>query len=538
MSAYLSITQNLYSAERYSPEIQICTHSEKNQFALNKMSYQNRRPDNSPSYPTQEEEVALPQHLSFRNGQAEMSVRQRNGRQHDRTRFRSRSRSPQSQRASRSRTRSSRIDIPSWNMYDASYQVQQHYSNGPQSATYGPTSPTYDDPGSPSYDDPTSPSCDGPTSPTYADPGSPSYDDPTSSSCDDPTSPTYADPGSPSYDDPTPQYDAPMSPRYEDSVRIDPDVLIEKDGNKKFRINRLIGEGGYGKVFEVREEGTTDLFAIKILKPQQYKTDLFAVELRVFEALKKRPHAQDNLLTMLSCGNLEHGLSNLSKRYFRTQLLGQTLGDAIDSTKKRYLPAESKMSLCMRQVQEIGRQIISAMLHLNSLNIYYLDLKPENIAFVEEVNRISIDNSSERLRYAFQDTRIKLFDFGVCRFEEVGGFVVQTYDYRAPEMFIGHTFSQKTDVWSFAVILGELNCGRPFFPFKDRKLPNCDHAKRLIEFANHCTSEEKVNGEVFINNTHLRDIMKHLLCEVTPRWHFENLTNNHFFYQRSLFGPM
>ncbi|CAO4386319.1 unnamed protein product [Caenorhabditis nigoni] len=269
-----------YSAERYSPEIQICTHSEKNQFALNKMSYQNRRPDNSPSYPTQEEEVALPQHLSFRNGQAEMSVRQRNGRQHDRTRFRSRSRSPQSQRASRSRTRSSRIDIPSWNMYDASYQVQQHYSNGPQSATYGPTSPTYDDPGSPSYDDPTSPSCDGPTSPTYADPGSPSYDDPTSSSCDDPTSPTYADPGSPSYDDPTPQYDAPMSPRYEDSVRIDPDVLIEKDGNKKFRINRLIGEGGYGKVFEVREEGTTDLFAIKILKPQQYKTDLFAVELR------------------------------------------------------------------------------------------------------------------------------------------------------------------------------------------------------------------------------------------------------------------
>ena len=133
-----------------------------------------------------------------------------------------------------------------------------------------------------------------------------------------------------------------------------------------------------------------------------------------------------------------------------------------------------------RKVQIIA-EIASALLHLHSIcNILHLDLKPENVLF---------DN----------DMQCKLSDFGLSGalptprdWEEEKNLEVTplagTATYMSPEHFAGMQLSDKSDIFSFGIIMFEILTGR--YPFSANSLQ--DLARSILYSSPEFTIRERL----------------------------------------------
>eukprot|EP01083_Nonionella_stella_P289694 985854_1 len=89
---------------------------------------------------------------------------------------------------------------------------------------------------------------------------------------------------------------------------------------------------------------------------------------------------------------------------------------------------------------------------LHSLGIINTDLKPDNIMFVSEQSE-------------WTDLKIKIVDFGAAVFGHSSySHMIQTREYRAPEVILAKKWSFEVDIWSLGCILVELVCGKLLFP--------------------------------------------------------------------------
>ncbi|KAF3852001.1 hypothetical protein F7725_005356 [Dissostichus mawsoni] len=99
----------------------------------------------------------------------------------------------------------------------------------------------------------------------------------------------------------------------------------------------------------------------------------------------------------------------------------------------------------------IPKNLTTALLHLEALEIIHADIKPENIMVVN------------RWQHPLQ---VKLIDFGLARHvsEAVPGTAVQSLWYRAPEVLLGMDFSEQIDMWSLGAVAAEIAAGFALFP--------------------------------------------------------------------------
>eukprot|EP00980_Cylindrotheca_fusiformis_P006531 scaffold1384_cov116-Cylindrotheca_fusiformis.AAC.9 len=109
-------------------------------------------------------------------------------------------------------------------------------------------------------------------------------------------------------------------------------------------------------------------------------------------------------------------------------------------------------------VRDFARQLLETLEFLHSFGLIHTDLKPENILLLNhrEVNYkgYSIPES----------TRIKVIDFGGATYDnEKKSSVVNTRQYRAPEVILGVGWSMPSDMWSIGCILVELYQGELLF---------------------------------------------------------------------------
>ena len=101
-------------------------------------------------------------------------------------------------------------------------------------------------------------------------------------------------------------------------------------------------------------------------------------------------------------------------------------------------------------IKEYAREILKALVFLESHKIIHCDLKPENILLDEGATSIFGSSTNK--------CKLKLVDFGSGSFrgEQVYTYV-QSRFYRAPEVMFGSTtFGVEIDAWSVGIIAAEL----------------------------------------------------------------------------------
>ncbi|KAM7108585.1 LOW QUALITY PROTEIN: ribosomal protein S6 kinase beta-2 [Ciconia maguari] len=239
----------------------------------------------------------------------------------------------------------------------------------------------------------------------------------------------------------------------ESSVNNGPEHI----GPHCFELLRVLGKGGYGKVFQVRKvQGTNmgKIFAMKVLKKAKIAcnakdTAHTRAERNILEAVK-HPFIVDLIYAFQTGGKLYLILECLSGGELFMQL--EREGIFLEDTACFYLS-----------------EITLALGHLHSHGIIYRDLKPENIML----------NSQGH---------IKLTDFGLCKESIHDGAVTHTFcgtiEYMAPEILVRSGHNRAVDWWSLGALMYDMLTGSPPFTAENRK-KTIDKILRASWFCRH-----------------------------------------------------
>lgn len=225
-----------------------------------------------------------------------------------------------------------------------------------------------------------------------------------------------------------------------------------------WRIKRLIGEGSFGKVFEIEREdfGRTYQAAMKVITiPQsesEFKSTLsdgmdlksatsyyisFVEEVVDEFAMMSGLKGNSNIVSYEDHTVIEHkdgvGWDILIRMELLTPLLELT---------------SAGQFMERREVIKLGIDICKALEYCQKQNIIHRDIKPENI-FVSAAGDY------------------KLGDFGIARTVEktTSGLSRKgTYTYMAPEVYKGEAYGVTVDIYSLGIVLYRLlNHNRPPF---------------------------------------------------------------------------
>ena len=226
---------------------------------------------------------------------------------------------------------------------------------------------------------------------------------------------------------PTPAAGNPDSggaPAAEEAVDRDRELLASQ---ARFRIDRLLGEGGMGKVYLAFDTELARPVALKILFASDREADArFAREAQA-QARVDHPHV---------CKVFETG-AIAGRRYIVMQYVeGASLGKAVEG---------AGLELKARMLRKVCEGVHAA----HRIGLVHRDIKPSNIL-------VTTDDAGELHPY--------VMDFGIARDLEAGrtstSAVVGTPWYMAPEQVAGGEVDRRTDVYALGVTLYQLLTGK------------------------------------------------------------------------------
>ncbi|KAI5648796.1 hypothetical protein M9H77_34801 [Catharanthus roseus] len=200
-----------------------------------------------------------------------------------------------------------------------------------------------------------------------------------------------------------------------------------------FHSGNKLGKGGFGQVFKGKLLDGQEIAVKRLSKSSGQGINEFINEVVLISRLQHR-----NLVKLLGCC-----VEKEEKMLVYELLPNGSLDSYIfDSSKQDLLEWNRRVLI----IQGIGRGLL--YLHRDSrLKIIHRDLKASNILLDEELNA-------------------KISDFGLARI--LGGKqdqdnttrVVGTYGYMSPEYAMLGRFSEKSDIYSFGILLLEIVTGR------------------------------------------------------------------------------
>jgi len=207
----------------------------------------------------------------------------------------------------------------------------------------------------------------------------------------------------------------------------------------KYRVVRLIGEGGMGLVYEARHEHLGSQVALKFLHPDLAERPglvaRFLQEARVSASIKS-PHVTH----VMDVDQTQDGAA-----YLVMELLE---GESLEARLSRGAP------LPVLEAVDIAGQILAALEAAHARGVVHRDLKPDNVW----------------LAPASGGSHVKLLDFGIAKlkssseFQQVNtrpGSMMGTPQYMAPEQAISaDQVDPRADLYSLGVILYEMLSGK------------------------------------------------------------------------------
>ncbi|CAM9613449.1 unnamed protein product [Scytosiphon promiscuus] len=137
------------------------------------------------------------------------------------------------------------------------------------------------------------------------------------------------------------------------------------------------------------------------------------------------------------------------------ECLGRSLYDYLKRNDYRGFP--------MNILRSIARELLQAIEFLHSIKLIHTDLKPENVLLKSGEEREVTLESGDVVRVPV-NPHIKVIDFGGATYEhDSHASIVNTRQYRAPEVILGLRWLYPSDLWSLGCIIAELYLGDLLF---------------------------------------------------------------------------
>lgn len=213
-----------------------------------------------------------------------------------------------------------------------------------------------------------------------------------------------------------------------------------------YRIDRVLGRGGMGTVFAAMDERTAEWAAVKVLAPGLAEDETFRERFAAeIESLKKLHHP--HIVQLYGFGEQDGHL------FYAMELVdGSNLEQELRAGRR----------FTWRDVTRMGIEICGALKQAHDHGVIHRDLKPANLLLGE-------------------DEQIKLSDFGIAKLfgftqMTVGGNVMGTADYMAPEQAEGKATTPRCDLYSLGCVMYALLAGRP--PFSGNTIAEVVHKLR------------------------------------------------------------
>jgi serine/threonine-protein kinase len=214
--------------------------------------------------------------------------------------------------------------------------------------------------------------------------------------------------------------------------------------NNKYRLNRLIGDGGMGTVYEARHEMLGTLVALKFLHPElTRRTGLvqrFLQEAKVSAQIQS-PH----VVRVMDVDQTPDGLAFIVLEYLEGRTL-QTLYEDLYKAGQRLSYADAL---------EYSMQMIEGVEAAHKTGIVHRDLKPDNVMITTGPKGAPL---------------LKLLDFGIAKLKVSGemekgltrpGVIMGTPEYMAPEQaYSADAVDSRADIFSLGVMMFEMLAGR------------------------------------------------------------------------------
>ncbi|XP_058214780.1 serine/threonine-protein kinase AtPK2/AtPK19-like isoform X2 [Rhododendron vialii] len=217
----------------------------------------------------------------------------------------------------------------------------------------------------------------------------------------------------------------------------DNSVKAQNVGLEDFEVLKLVGQGAFGKVFQVRKRGTAEIYAMKVMRKDK---------------ILEKNHAEYMKAERDILAKIQHP--------FIVQL--------------RYSFQLYHQGLFREDLARIyTSEIVSAVSHLHANGIMHRDLKPENVLLDA-------------------DGHAMLTDFGMAKqFDEKtrSNSLCGTVEYMSPEIVLGKGHNKAADWWSIGILLFEMLTGKPPFTCGNREKIQQKIVKEKIKLPSFLTSD-------------------------------------------------
>ena len=199
----------------------------------------------------------------------------------------------------------------------------------------------------------------------------------------------------------------------------------------RYEVLEKIGSGGMSDVYKAKCHKLNRFVAIKVLKPEFCEDKTFVSKFRA-EAQSAAGLMHSNIVNVYDVGE-ENGI------YYIIMELVEGI------TLKKYI--EKKGRLGVREAVSVAIQVAQGIEAAHKHHVVHRDIKPQNIIISKE-------------------GKVKVTDFGIARAASsntINSTVMGSVHYISPEQARGGYSDEKSDIYSFGVMLFEMLTGRvPF----------------------------------------------------------------------------
>eukprot|EP00927_Polykrikos_kofoidii_P048205 TRINITY_DN42425_c0_g1_i1.p1 TRINITY_DN42425_c0_g1~~TRINITY_DN42425_c0_g1_i1.p1 ORF type:complete len:579 (-),score=119.96 TRINITY_DN42425_c0_g1_i1:55-1791(-) len=238
--------------------------------------------------------------------------------------------------------------------------------------------------------------------------------------------------------------------------------------NGRYSLTSLMGDGTFGRVVAARDSHTKKEIAIKIIRDVKRYLENAKIEADILKDIRKADPDGTS-----GCAIMYETFLHDSRFYC---LVFEPLGTSLYD----FLKANDFRGFWMQDIQSFAMQSLKALAFLHErLHLTHTDLKPENVllqsrdpaqpsAFPRQAewahHRGLAPNhtGSQYMRPA--TSQIKLIDFGNATYaNEHHSSIINTRQYRGPEVLLELGWDELSDMWSIGCILMELYTGEQLF---------------------------------------------------------------------------